>query len=235
MPVTLPQRVTPELCNMLKKHHPLFINLQFNNPLEITEETKKACSMLDVYKRQALKALVEAKEQGLIKHIGITGHIRELLIEAIDNYEFETLQFPFNPVEPQGTELLLKALKKGMGTIAMKPMAGGTFSYPLLSLKYIMNSGLITVAIPGMDTIEQVIENARVGIDGEPLTKEEEEIINKEVEILGTEFCRRCGYCCLLYTSNYHCFSTLLQKLIHKFYGFSATCQQFYPQIHKFF
>ena len=61
----------------------------------------------------ALKALVEAKEQGLIKHIGITGHIRELLIEAIDKYEFETVQFPFNPVEPQGTELLLKALKKG--------------------------------------------------------------------------------------------------------------------------
>ena len=143
----------------------------------------------------ALKALVEAKEQGLIKHIGITGHIRELLIEAIDNYEFETVQFPFNPVEPQGTELLLKALKKGMGTIAMKPIAGGTFDYPFLSLKYIMNSGLITVAIPGMDTIEQVIENARAGRDAEPLTKDEQEIINKEVETLGTEFCRRCGYC----------------------------------------
>lgn len=46
MPVTLPQRVTPELCSMLKKHHPLFINLQFNSQLEITEETKKACEML---------------------------------------------------------------------------------------------------------------------------------------------------------------------------------------------
>jgi lysine 2,3-aminomutase len=46
MPVTVPQRVTPEFCDMLKKHHPLFINLQFNNPLEITEETKKACTML---------------------------------------------------------------------------------------------------------------------------------------------------------------------------------------------
>jgi len=46
MPVTLPQRVTPELCNMLKKHHPLFINLQFNNQMEVTEESKKACEML---------------------------------------------------------------------------------------------------------------------------------------------------------------------------------------------
>ena len=46
MPVTLPQRITPELCEMLKKHHPLYINMQFNSPLEITEETKKACEML---------------------------------------------------------------------------------------------------------------------------------------------------------------------------------------------
>ncbi len=46
MPVTLPQRVTPELCEMLKKHHPLFINLQFNSQMEITEETKKSCEML---------------------------------------------------------------------------------------------------------------------------------------------------------------------------------------------
>jgi predicted aldo/keto reductase-like oxidoreductase len=142
-----------------------------------------------------LKALVEAKAQGLIKHIGITGHIRELLIEAIDNDEFETVQFPFNPVESQGTELLLKALNKGMGTIAMKPMAGGAFDNPRLSLKYVLNSNLITVAIPGMDTIDQVLENAQVGIDASPLTEEEKEIINKEVEVLGTEFCRRCGYC----------------------------------------
>jgi lysine 2,3-aminomutase len=46
MPVTLPQRVTPKLCEMLKKHHPLFINLQFNNQMEVTEESKKACEML---------------------------------------------------------------------------------------------------------------------------------------------------------------------------------------------
>lgn len=143
----------------------------------------------------ALKVLIDAKEKGLIKHIGITGHVREVLIEAIDNIEFETVQFPFNPVEPQGTELFLKALKKGMGTIAMKPMAGGAFDNPLLSLKYIINSDLITIAIPGMDSAKQVIENAQVGITAEPLTEEEQDIINKEVESLGTEFCRRCGYC----------------------------------------
>lgn len=143
----------------------------------------------------ALKALIEAKKKGIVKHIGITGHIRETLIEAIDNDEFETVQFPFNPVEPQGTELFLKALGKGMGTIAMKPMAGGAFDHPLLSLKYIMNSNLITVSIPGMDSIKQVAENAQVGINAGQLTEEEHDTINKEVESLGDEFCRRCGYC----------------------------------------
>ncbi|HQB63515.1 MAG TPA: aldo/keto reductase [Sedimentibacter sp.] len=143
----------------------------------------------------AMKALLEAKAQGLIKHIGITSHTREILMEAIVHDELETVQFPFNPIESQGTEVLLKALDKGMGTIAMKPLAGGAFDNPRLSLKYIMNSNLITVAIPGMDTIEQVVENAGAGIDSEPLTQEEQDIINKEVESLGTDFCRRCGYC----------------------------------------
>jgi len=46
MPVTLPQRITPEFCEMLKKHHPVYVNTHFNNPMEVTEESKKACEML---------------------------------------------------------------------------------------------------------------------------------------------------------------------------------------------
>lgn len=46
VPVTLPQRITPELCEILEKHPPIYINTQFNSPLEITPEAKKACDML---------------------------------------------------------------------------------------------------------------------------------------------------------------------------------------------
>ncbi|MDK2823425.1 MAG: glutamate 2,3-aminomutase [Clostridia bacterium] len=46
MLVTLPQRVTEDFCNMLKKHHPVYVNTHFNNPKEVTEEAKKACEML---------------------------------------------------------------------------------------------------------------------------------------------------------------------------------------------
>lgn len=45
-PVTLPQRITPELCAMLEKHHPLYVNVQFNHSQEITEESAKACDLL---------------------------------------------------------------------------------------------------------------------------------------------------------------------------------------------
>lgn len=45
-PVVMPQRVTPELCNMLKKYHPIWVNVHFNTPNEITGESARACAML---------------------------------------------------------------------------------------------------------------------------------------------------------------------------------------------
>ncbi|MDP6231701.1 MAG: KamA family radical SAM protein [Nitrospinaceae bacterium] len=46
VPGTLPQRVTPELCDILKKYHPLYFNMHFNHPDEITPEVEEACNML---------------------------------------------------------------------------------------------------------------------------------------------------------------------------------------------
>jgi lysine 2,3-aminomutase len=46
MPVVLPQRITPKLCSMIKKYHPIYVNTHFNHPWEITPESSKACEML---------------------------------------------------------------------------------------------------------------------------------------------------------------------------------------------
>lgn len=46
VPVTLPMRITDELCSILEKYPPLYINTQFNHPKEVTEETKKAADRL---------------------------------------------------------------------------------------------------------------------------------------------------------------------------------------------
>lgn len=46
VPVVMPQRITDDLCNMLRKYHPIWINTHFNHPDEITEEAKQACAKL---------------------------------------------------------------------------------------------------------------------------------------------------------------------------------------------
>jgi lysine-2,3-aminomutase len=45
-PVVCPQRITPELCDMLKKYHPIWLNTHFNHPNEITPESAAACARL---------------------------------------------------------------------------------------------------------------------------------------------------------------------------------------------
>ncbi|MGP1446232.1 MAG: lysine 2,3-aminomutase [Candidatus Limimorpha sp.] len=45
-PVVCPQRITPELCDMLKKYHPIWVNTHFNHPNEVTPEAVAACERL---------------------------------------------------------------------------------------------------------------------------------------------------------------------------------------------
>jgi len=46
VPGALPERITPALCKMLKKFHPLYANLHFNHPAEITPEVELACNRM---------------------------------------------------------------------------------------------------------------------------------------------------------------------------------------------
>ena len=46
LPVTLPFRVTPDLCRMLENHHPIWVNTHFNHPRELTPEAAEACDRL---------------------------------------------------------------------------------------------------------------------------------------------------------------------------------------------
>ncbi len=45
-PIVMPQRITKELTDMFKKYHPLWINVHFSHPSEVTTESKRACEML---------------------------------------------------------------------------------------------------------------------------------------------------------------------------------------------
>lgn len=142
----------------------------------------------------ALAALKEAKQEGLIKHIGITGHIKELLLEVLKTGEMSTVQFPFNAVERDAQELLNLAKQTNTGVIVMKPLAGGAIRNANLALRYLLEQPVATV-IPGMDSIQQVEENALLASEARPLTAEEQEVLKAETDKLGEGFCRRCEYC----------------------------------------
>ncbi|OPX83869.1 MAG: General stress protein 69 [Pelotomaculum sp. PtaB.Bin104] len=143
----------------------------------------------------ALAALKEAKQDGLIGHIGVTGHIKNFLLEAIKIEEVETVQFPFNAAETTGVnELLLGAVQADTGIIIMKPLAGGSLKNADIALRYILDNP-VSAVIPGMDSLQQVEENASAGADPRPLTPHENSKLEEEVKKIGAVFCRRCEYC----------------------------------------
>lgn len=141
----------------------------------------------------ALKALNEEKEKGRVLHIGVTSHSLQYLEEAIDLDIFETIQFPYNIVETQAEDLFKKANQKNIGIIVMKPLAGGAIEKATPALKYILNNENISVIIPGMESVEQVRENA--GVQAGAYTEEEAKYIEEIKKELSNDFCRRCGYC----------------------------------------
>jgi predicted aldo/keto reductase-like oxidoreductase len=143
----------------------------------------------------AVEALLQAKQQGLIGEIGISSHSAEVLQLAVESGVFATVQVPINAVERQFIPVLEKAKQLGMGTIAMKPLAGGSFRHPELALRQLLAEPLVDVLIPGVDSVEQMRQNAGLANDYQPLSAEEAAILAAEVDELGKGFCRRCEYC----------------------------------------
>lgn len=143
----------------------------------------------------ALEALMEARAAGKIGHIGLTAHSTEVFECALELDWVETIMFPYNIVEQQGTELIHKCAEKNIGFIVMKPLAGGAIEDASLALRYVCSNPDVTVVIPGMAEIHELEQNLAACSNTEPLTQEELKEMDKVREQLGTDFCRRCNYC----------------------------------------
>ena len=143
----------------------------------------------------ALEALLEAKAAGKIGHIGLTAHTLEVFEKALSCPWVETIMFPYNIVESQGTKLMRRCTQQGVGFICMKPLAGGAIEDATLALRYILQNDDVTVVIPGMAEEKEIAQNIAAACDRSPLTAEEEQAIAAIRNTLGTVFCRRCNYC----------------------------------------
>ncbi len=143
----------------------------------------------------ALEALLEAKAQGKIRHIGVTAHMASVFERALECDWVETVMFPYNIVETQGEALMRRAAQQGVGFICMKPLAGGAIEDATLALRFIAANPDSGVIIPGMYDEKEIEQNLAAVEDTSPLTEAELEKMEAIRRELGTQFCRRCNYC----------------------------------------
>ena len=143
----------------------------------------------------ALEALLEAKAQGKIGHIGLTAHSVEVFEKALELDWVETIMFPYNIVETQGEALIKRCAEKNIGFVDMKPLAGGAIEDASLAMRFLVSNPDVTVVIPGMADAKEIEQNLAAGENTAPLTAEEQKKVEDVRQILGTQFCRRCNYC----------------------------------------
>lgn len=142
----------------------------------------------------ALKALLEAREQGLIQHIGCSSHTSYSLIQALERFDFETILVPMNMVNQEPLEELIPLCQeKGVGVTVMKPVATGLLPAPL-ALKWLLNQPIAT-AVPGTTTLEELEENALVGHRDTLLSDGEKAQMQAVIKGLWHVRCRVCGAC----------------------------------------
>lgn len=137
----------------------------------------------------ALAALTEAREQGLIRFIGITGHARpELLGRALERFPFDAVLVALGMadrlVTSPETFVLPKAQEHNVGVIAMKVFGHGTFKSRHLALRYSLGLPGVSLAIIGMDTKDHIDENIALAMDISPLSDDEEQQLVDEVRPL---------------------------------------------------
>jgi len=167
-----------------------------------------------IFDSGGLEALQKAKKRGEICEIGISIHGSiPMMRRAIESGAFAALMVAYSAFDEDrlAADLLPTAHSKGVGLIAMKPLAGGRLAgrYPAsrnkkfingeslaqVSLRYVLSNSNITCAIPGMTELSELHENLHVGKHPRELTVEEIKVLMETVGEAGKGFCRNCGYC----------------------------------------
>ena len=141
------------------------------------------------------EAMLEARERGTVRHIGITNHRLHVAAEAVESGLYETLQFPFSYLASEKELELVEACKAAdMGFIAMKALAGGLLTNSAAAYAYLAKFDNM-LPIWGIQR-EHELDEFLSYIDNPPVMTEELEAVieHDRKELLG-EFCRGCGYC----------------------------------------
>ncbi len=141
------------------------------------------------------EAMLEAKEKGMVRHIGITNHRLNIAHEAVESGLYETLQFPFCYLATEkDIELVEKCKEADMGFIAMKALSGGLITNSAAAYAFLAQYDNV-LPIWGVQR-ESELDEFLSYIDNPPvMTEELAAVIQHDREELLGDFCRGCGYC----------------------------------------
>ena len=167
-----------------------------------------------IFSAGGLRELEKARQEGKISEIGISIHGSiPMMRQAVESGVFSVLMAAYSAMDEDRltADLLPMAAAKGVGLIAMKPLAGGRLaqvpakgwdsqlfqgeSPAQIALRYVLSNPHIHCAIPGMMAVNELEENIVVGQKPRELSGEE---IRKFMDLAGEAgkgFCRNCGYC----------------------------------------
>ncbi|MBR5375676.1 MAG: aldo/keto reductase [Lachnospiraceae bacterium] len=141
------------------------------------------------------ETVLDLKEQGVIKHIGITAHKIGVAEEIIDSGLYETLQFPFSYLSSE-RELSLsqKCREKNMGFIAMKALSGGLITDYRAAYAFIAQYENV-IPIWGIQRDRELDEWLSLMKEEVIMDEKMRSLIEKDKKELDRDFCRGCGYC----------------------------------------
>ncbi|OGG56335.1 MAG: hypothetical protein A3F84_22150 [Candidatus Handelsmanbacteria bacterium RIFCSPLOWO2_12_FULL_64_10] len=144
----------------------------------------------------ALEALKEAREQGKVRFVGVSGHRPEVLAEAVRSGEIDVLLVPFNFVKDEAaTDLFPHTQAHDVGVTIMKPLGGSLFQHADICLRWILQHEAVSTICVGMWKAWEVDQNVAVGRYPEPLNPEELDWLADERARWDREYCRLCYKC----------------------------------------
>ncbi|MFO7850715.1 MAG: aldo/keto reductase [Spirochaetia bacterium] len=138
---------------------------------------------------------LELKDEGVIRHIGITNHRLAVAFEAVRSGLFETLQFPLSSLSSdKDLDLVRECAELDAGFIAMKALSGGLITNAATSFAFLRSYENV-VPIWGIQRESELNEFIALESNPPELDAEMQELIEKDRRELTGAFCRGCGYC----------------------------------------
>lgn len=139
--------------------------------------------------------LLEAREKGMIRFMGVTNHSRERAVEAVVSDLYDTMQFPLCHISSQEDLRLIDLCREhDTGLIAMKPLCGGLLTNARTAFAFLGQFENV-VPIWGFQRMEELDELLTLDNDPPMLDDMLMAEIERDRRELAADFCRACGYC----------------------------------------